>query len=239
MQTPCDEQVGRFIADFESVLEDVAGAPLLFTIDGQSDQQYEVRIGTAELVDALFQVSAFPSGATMVHQGVIEAANGDYALLTGLLRGWAAAHIRSGIHEPILYSVYCNLDSGWSAEDFARRVSDTEYYRAYIPNLSHLHPCANWTKTPVRNSTREPVVSAIPTLVISGEFDPLTPVEWGERIASNLARSFHLIVPGGSHGAIFDDECAIQILRAFLADPLVEPDTQCIQDSLPPARVPQ
>ena len=54
----------------------------------------------------------------------------------------------------------------------------------------------------------QPVVSDIPTLVVAGEYDPITPAKWAESAASHLANSFYFLFPGGGHGVIDLNECS-------------------------------
>jgi pimeloyl-ACP methyl ester carboxylesterase len=93
--------------------------------------------------------------------------------------------------------------------------------------------CAGWgmrAPDPVENM---PVVSDIPALVLSGEFDPITPPEWGRAVAADLSNSFFFEFPTVGHGVIRSDTCARDMALAFLNDPTTEPDSSCMAD-LPP-----
>jgi hypothetical protein len=96
----------------------------------------------------------------------------------------------------------------------------------------------NFLECPVCQSThatpeeRAPVASAIPTLILTGEFDPRTPTEFGRRIASTLSHAWLFEIPGATHGGQ-PAGCALAILGQFLNDPLREPDASCIE-GMPP-----
>ncbi|MBK6845109.1 MAG: alpha/beta hydrolase [Gemmatimonadetes bacterium] len=45
------------------------------------------------------------------------------------------------------------------------------------------------------------VVSRVPTLILSGEMDPITPPRWGSNAAATLVNSRHLVLPHLSHEA--------------------------------------
>ncbi len=81
----------------------------------------------------------------------------------------------------------------------------------------------------------EPVVSDIPTLVLSGQYDPITPPEWGDAAAETLTNSYVYTFPAMGHGSIDVRECPTNIVLAFLDDPTSEPDASCIADMPPPA----
>jgi pimeloyl-ACP methyl ester carboxylesterase len=75
--------------------------------------------------------------------------------------------------------------------------------------------CAEWPAAKVDAGFLEPVRSDVPTLIFAGELDPATPVEWAERVASNLPNSRLLVVPGGGH--VFYGLEGIQCLDALAA----------------------
>ena len=67
----------------------------------------------------------------------------------------------------------------------------------------------------------------MPTLVLSGTLDPVTPPRWGAETARHLPNSLHLVVPG-AHGVSFG-LCARDIVHEFLAEASVDDlDTDCI-----------
>ena len=74
---------------------------------------------------------------------------------------------------------------------------------------------------------KEPVVSRIPTLVLTGQYDPITPPAWGQLAAETLGNSFYYEFPGFGHGVSFDGPCGLDIVLEFLSDPSKEPDSSC------------
>lgn len=72
------------------------------------------------------------------------------------------------------------------------------------------------------------MTSDVPTLVLSGEFDPITPPEWGQQVANTLSRRFFYIFPGVGHGAATAHECPTEIVHTFVNDPSLEPDASCV-----------
>lgn len=97
--------------------------------------------------------------------------------------------------------------------------------------ISYLNDCNIW-EVP-RSSAREnqPVKSDIPTLLLSGYFDPATPPEWGDEAAKHLTNSWHYVFPDAGHGVLFeaDAACALTIALSFLEDPLSQPADACLE----------
>ena len=72
--------------------------------------------------------------------------------------------------------------------------------------------------------------SDVPTLVVSGEFDPMTPPAWAEDAAKTLSKSFYFNVPRAGHGATISEDCPRSILLAFLDNPTQKPDSACLTE---------
>ena len=60
--------------------------------------------------------------------------------------------------------------------------------------------------------------SSVPTLILSGEHDTVTPWQWGKQINKHLDNSFHFIVKDITHSVIGFDKCAVKTSNLFLKD---------------------
>jgi pimeloyl-ACP methyl ester carboxylesterase len=67
----------------------------------------------------------------------------------------------------------------------------------------------------------------VPALLLAGEFDPATPVEWAQSGLEYFSESKLVIFPTKSHD-ILASKCAQSIARKFLMNPSVPPDASCI-----------
>ncbi len=91
--------------------------------------------------------------------------------------------------------------------------------------------CEFWPRSKIGPEYGEPVSVDIPTLLLSGNLDPVTPPKWGEAAASHLSRSLHLVVPG-SHGV--GGDCLTSIQKAFLEKGSVDGlDVSCTKSLTP------
>lgn len=81
--------------------------------------------------------------------------------------------------------------------------------------------------------------SDIPTLVLNGAYDPVTPQPYGEAVARNLKNSYVYTFPGLGHGAFFPPpgmpatDCVMQIATEFLARPGQAPNSSCLTQIKP------
>jgi hypothetical protein len=81
------------------------------------------------------------------------------------------------------------------------------------------------------------VESDVPSLILAGDYDPITPPAWGRRAAQTLEKSFFFQFPGIGHGASFSHPCPEAITVAFVQDPTREPDASCMAEMEPLAFV--
>ncbi|MEM9204555.1 MAG: alpha/beta hydrolase [Actinomycetota bacterium] len=87
--------------------------------------------------------------------------------------------------------------------------------------------CPAWDKDVAYEISGTPVTSDLPTLLLSGEFDPITPPAYAEQAAQTLERSTVVTQAGRGHGIWIGDECIASIVQAFVADPERQLDTGC------------
>jgi pimeloyl-ACP methyl ester carboxylesterase len=90
--------------------------------------------------------------------------------------------------------------------------------------------CESWQSgqaDPVENTA---VVSDIPALVFAGQFDPITPPEWGLLAAKTLSNHYYYEFPGLGHGIMRSNKCGLEIGLQFLEDLASEPDALCIDE---------
>jgi pimeloyl-ACP methyl ester carboxylesterase len=95
--------------------------------------------------------------------------------------------------------------------------------------------CKLWPKGPVDADLHSALRSAIPTLLLSGEADPVTPPRDAERLAQGLLHHRHLVLPGEGHGQLATG-CVPRLMAAFLNDAAPESlDAACLKQQAPPS----
>jgi pimeloyl-ACP methyl ester carboxylesterase len=133
------------------------------------------------------------------------------------------------------YSVLCAEDA-----DFIPTDQDLTGVRPEIVAVEENSPenflaaCEIWKVLPLASDVDAPVVSNIPTLVLSGGFDPITPPDYAQTAAQSLSRSYSFVFPTGAHGQALDSDCSDGIINRFLANPTTAPDASCIDANATP-----
>ncbi|HEV2528493.1 MAG TPA: alpha/beta hydrolase [Thermomicrobiales bacterium] len=92
--------------------------------------------------------------------------------------------------------------------------------------------CAIWDLPAADPVETEPVVSVVPTLILTGEFDPITPPSYGELAVETLENGYAIEIPGASHDpATLAGPAGVQLIVDFLIDPTRRPDTSAIEQN--------
>jgi hypothetical protein len=94
--------------------------------------------------------------------------------------------------------------------------------------------CETWQSSQEDAGENQPVSSDLPVLVMSGEFDPITPPAYGEWAAATLSNAYVYEYPGLGHGSSSDEGCSQDMVLAFWDDPSTAPDSTCIADMMLP-----
>jgi len=97
----------------------------------------------------------------------------------------------------------------------------------------YLALCPAWELEPNTGAEVKPVVSDIPTLLLSGDNDPISPPAWSALTAENLSNSYSFELPWASFNTSIGGNsdaarCAKRIASAFITDPKAKPDATCI-----------
>jgi pimeloyl-ACP methyl ester carboxylesterase len=200
--------------------------------DPESGRTLELELSRDALASGLRVFSYTMPRARSLPRLVHQAWEGDL----GPIAGAAYASTR-GITEALamgmLLSVTCPEDLARIGEpEILAETGGTYLGPARV--RAQLAACAVWPAGGVEESYGEPVSVDVPTLLLSGTLDPVTPPEQGEVAAGHLPRSLHLVVPG-AHG-VGGSRCLRTIVTRFLERGEVDGlDTSCTAElTLPP-----
>lgn len=96
-----------------------------------------------------------------------------------------------------------------------------------IASTSIFDVCRAWGLTAPGAGENDPVRADVPTLLLAGEFDPVTPPAWLDAASQTLTNAQAIVVTGQAHGAGLTSTCGALSARAFLADPTRKVDASC------------
>lgn len=94
--------------------------------------------------------------------------------------------------------------------------------------------CYAWDIPEAASLENDPVFSTVPTLIFSGEYDPITPPAWGAAAADYLPNGYHYVLPGVGHGSVDRFLCPTTMALAFLENPTQAPNSECVLNMFEP-----
>jgi len=102
---------------------------------------------------------------------------------------------------------------------------------AQAPQFFYMNDeCKAWNVPRGPAAQRDVTSSTIPTLTVSGGYDPIAPASWARLAAQTLSPVTSIVIPKTGHEVIVKSPCAQQVLQSFLATPAT-PDAGCAPSS--------
>ena len=93
--------------------------------------------------------------------------------------------------------------------------------------------CKLWPRGPADADLHSALHSDVPTLLLSGEADPVTPPDDAVRAAQGLTQHRQLVLEGEGHGQAATG-CVPKLMAAFLDHPVPQAlDASCLKRHLP------
>lgn len=93
--------------------------------------------------------------------------------------------------------------------------------------------CGFWGAGEADPIEAQAVQSPLPTLLLAGEYDPVTPPSWAKLATTTLAQHYYFEIPAGGHSLTDAGDCPLGIIIGFLNNPLSQPDGSCIREIQP------
>ncbi len=167
---------------------------------------------------------------------ITQTSMGDYALLAQV---YTLVVLNNSISWGMYYSVQCGEDLAFTTQQAlttAANVARAEIRPEVLESMqADYDVCQFWGQNPVSSAQKQPVKSSLPTLVLAGEYDPITPPANGKEVAQDLSHGYFFQFPGTGHGVHYTGTCPDSIIAAFLKRPTVKPDASCIASMSEPA----
>ena len=212
-------------AVFYNLVEALNASPLPVTFTAYGEE-HRARLDGGLLVDVLFTGLYNPQVAAAMPAMIYALNRGE----TRRLQPRLALYLDSSSALGMNMAVQCNEETPFSPPQEAYTLA-----RDTHPALSAFFPdsvqplfavCQDWGLE-ARAGENDPVTAETPALVLAGEFDPITPPEWGRLAAAGLAQAAFFEFPAHGHWVTRSSECALALALAFWEAPTLPPDPTC------------
>ncbi|MYD37640.1 MAG: alpha/beta hydrolase [Chloroflexi bacterium] len=232
----CNNRYPNLRATFYHVYAQLNEMPLLVEYKPPDSRLLTIEISGYRLYDWVFSWLYEVDAIRMIPKLVYELSRGRTrsAAPMGALFEQSMASLSLGMH----YSVQCQEEYGAAQRDYAELVAAHPHLAGFLAypvegptTLPQL--CELWGAAARDDNANQPVRSDVPTLLLSGNYDPITPPDYAEMAAETLSSAYSYVLPHVGHAVLRSDECAVDIAVAFIKQPLTEPDSRCIASAQP------
>ena len=227
-EAACKEAYPDLAKRFLTLLDRFDREPVMLSVRDPKNpgKTLTVKLSGEDLADVLYQALYIREVRPLIPYIIDRADLGDFTFISGLL---LPLQLESDDHAVGMYKTVVCSERGDSdpkiiqASGFNPRLVRTEFKDAQ----ELIAVCKNWNIELLPREVLEPVKSDVPTLLLSGDYDPITPPAFAIQVAAGLTRAQHVTFPSGAHGQAFESACANEIIESFLNNPTAPVNSSC------------
>ena len=204
---------GGLVGPLRSILDDLADRPVAVTIWSGEASAYD----DARLIRLVADALAAPAGLNVVDGAVALAAEGRLAEAIAALTEVASTGRSVGdpTSEGARLSSECADELPFNDAD-PMLTGDPILDAVARGEVKVRALCAVWQVERSPDIVNWPMVSDVPTLILSGHLDPITPTAWARRLADRLGNAVLVESERWAHAPSMSDPCAAHLVARFL-----------------------
>lgn len=223
----CNTTFPNLKEEFNTLLSRLDNSPTKITIPHPlTHKPIEINVTHKAIANMVFNSLYSPDIVAMLPLSIHEAyANENYTPLIS-----QAYLVNAGIYDGMFYAVTCTEDAPLISTSEAQK-SEQDIFGNMTSDFTSV--CAAWPKGNVSPEFREPIKSNIPTLILSGDADPITPPWHAEKVAESLTNELSVTFSEMGHGNLAN-LCGVKLLKNFIDTTSVDKlDTTCVNGVKP------
>lgn len=230
ISSSCNQRYPELGTVFYKLVDDLNATPITFqTTNPSTGKSYTVSFAGDDLMFWLFSALYVTQYIPLLPEAIFQIRDHDYRLLSFI---YGNVEFDDTFSDGMFYSTTCAED--W---DFVPRLNIATATRGVAPSIQpawaaelqqEYDICQMWNVKRLPAVQKQAVTSAISTLILSGEYDPVTPPENGELTAQTLKHSYYYLFPGMGHGEEYNASCTDNIISAFEDNPTQKPNSSCL-----------
>ncbi|MEN7344026.1 MAG: alpha/beta hydrolase [Pseudomonadota bacterium] len=225
----CNDRYPALEATFDELMAELRETPTTVSLaHPRTGEIIEQRIGYEELMGVVRLATYQPLMRAMLPLMISEASNDRFQMIaanTTMLNETFPEMMAMGMHN----AVVCSEDAPRYSDDDGLQELRQEAYMGDVQFEYLRAVCRVWPEGVVDANFHEPVTSDKPVLLLSGEFDPVTPPANAERALETLSNATHIVAPEQGH-IISSLGCMPRLIGKFVdtADPSAI-DAECVE----------
>jgi pimeloyl-ACP methyl ester carboxylesterase len=224
----CNEKYPDLAETFFSLVEKLEEEPLPVSVQGTTYQ-----VGADEFIELVLMGMYDTTGISGLPSAINKVADGQTSWLTFQVETvLSLSHI---LWEGMHFSVWCAEEVPFNSAEDADEIN-ADVHPAIVRGLEAdnlpwlVQLCELWGAGEADAVEGEPVRVDVPALILTGEFDPVTPQDFASGTAEYLEKAQSFVIPGHTHDVLSSSACARGIMNQFLHAPEETPDTSCLDE---------
>ncbi|PCJ47969.1 MAG: hypothetical protein COA74_09940 [Gammaproteobacteria bacterium] len=207
----CHKAFPSLEQDFNDILASFPEAGKAATIiDPTTGKSEDILLSKSNFANSILAILYVPEFSRLIPLVIEQAKDNSYQTLLGL----SAAFGDPGIAIGAQLSILCSEDLPRITESEFNQDTDKGFLGNAFLNIFK-NSCSVWPKVPLPAIYNQNLTSNIPTLLLSGEIDPVTPPRWGDKMAKYMTNSLHLIAANTGHN-VAPKGCASKLMAQFI-----------------------
>lgn len=192
----CGSRFPSIAADTNALFEQLRNAPMDITYEDIATGQIKsIDFGPDHLAATLRLMSYSATTAALLPSMLAEAIDNKnlapLARQAELQSRSLSDTLSTGMH----HAIVCTEDEPYMRDD----VNTASSYLGDELLEAVKASCSVWPVGRIDEDFHDPLTVSVPTLILSGDMDPITPPVYGEKVASTLPVNRHVINPGQGH----------------------------------------
>lgn len=164
---------------------------------GSQGFEKRIRVSRGLFAEAFRNVLYTPEGLAQAPKLIHQLLNGDDRGITETALSGRNALAGERLAAGFFLSVTCTEDIPYLSP-YAEAMAAGTFGGTYRLDQQRA-ACRQWVRGAVSADHRKPTTSAIPTLLLSGELDPVTPPSGGEEVLRQLSTGRHVVIRNNGH----------------------------------------
>ncbi len=207
----CKAKLGDPRTQLDTLLAKLeADPPLVSYRDSTTGAMREERLQPGHVIGLVRMYAYMPMAAALLPIMIDDANRGHYQGLMALSR-MLSSELEEAMAMGMQLSVLCTEDGSQLRAD--PEGGDTLMGNDFVDYLAA--QCKVWPTGTAPADFHAPLATMVPALLMSGEYDPVTPPRYGEDVAKHLPNGRHLVLRGQGHNVI-GAGCMPKLLAQFL-----------------------
>src|ERR1041384_714528 len=227
----CNSAFPNVKAEAQAVLAQLIKGPVEVEIQKpRSSERVKVKLSRDLAAEAIRYMLYSPLPASRVPLMIHLASQGNFAPLARAALEYRVNLVGTGSNGMYL-SVTCAEDFPWIKPGEGERIAANTFLGDYRLRQQR-EACELWPRATIERDYAQPVRSDVPVLLLTGEWDPVTPPSNGDATAKTLKNSLHIVVPHGAHGlgGLENIDCILAITTDFIERGTTNGiDTACVK----------